>query len=214
MAIDDHDHAWGAIRVGLRPSSVLLAGAVATGAAPVIARVPGAGDAGWLAWGIALALCGAGLILSGLRPWLTTLAVVTGAAFLAQLAGLVAGLLGSGPGAWIYLQLVIPKALLLVLLAVVARRQVAPFRRQVLLAAAVMLLLKVVLREMHLVPRAALPWLDLSTSLLLAVALALLARGLRKRETEWARRRLLDVSADLEDFDTKDQDRGVVPPTR
>ncbi len=201
MPLGDHDPAWRRIRAGVRPSSVLLAGAMATATAPVLARLQGGGDPGWSIWGLGLALSGVGLILSGLRPWLTTLAVAAGAVFLAQLAGLVAGLLGSGPGAWIYLQLVIPKAVLLSLLALATRRQVAPFRRHVLQAAAAVLLLKVVLRELHLLPPATLPWLDLASTLLLAVALGLLARGLRHREDEWARRRLAEIDADLADFD-------------
>ena len=41
----------------------------------------------------------------------------------------------------------------------------------------------------------------LASTLLLAVALGVLAQGLRHREDEWARRRLAEVDADLADFD-------------
>jgi hypothetical protein len=196
--------AWKEIGGGLRPSTILIAGAVLGAAGPLIGRVGGSGDVGWWVWGAGLGLVALGLGASGVRPWLTTFAVVAGAIHAAQLLCLIGGLGGLGLGARCYQLLVVPKTLSLVLLALLARRQVAPWRRYLLLAAASLAAIKPALREFAGLGLASMQAVDLAVGLTLALALIAVAVGLRHRENEWARRRFAETSASLADFDRRD----------
>jgi hypothetical protein len=183
----------------LRPSSLVLAGAVAMAIAPVLARAPGVGAWSWHAWAVSLGLVGLGLLLTGTRRWSTWTAAVVGGVFLLQLAMYLASLAGIPRAAWLYTVLAVPKALLLVVLALAARRQVARWRRQLLLATAALAATRTLGRELGAVPTGWSAWLDPLVTALLAGALMAFAVGLRHRESEEARRRRVEPTVVLAD---------------
>ncbi len=183
--------------LGLRPSSLVMAGAVAMAIAPLLVRAPGMGPWSWHLWAASLGLVGVGLLLAGTRRWLTVTAAVAGGAFLLQLAMYLASLAGLALAAWLYMVLAVPKALLLGVLALAARRQVAPWRRRLLLAAAALAAARTLGRELGALPSGWSAWLDPLVTILLAAALVGFAVGLRNRESEEARRRLVTATVVL-----------------
>jgi len=187
----------------MRVSSWLLVGAVLNVIAPVLSRVPGSEGPAWILWGMSLLLIGIGLIMAGLRPWLTTYAVVPGIMYCVHAAALAFSLAGVDIAAYAYQVLVLPKHLTVAILAVVAHKDIAPHRRFILLGATLIATLKPVLRESGLLPQtpAAASWLDVSINLLVAVALVIVAAGLRRHEDELATAELATVGAMLSDFD-------------
>jgi hypothetical protein len=182
-----------------QPSSLVIAGAVAMAIAPLLARAPGMGSWSWHLWAASLALVGLGLLLAGTRRWFTVLAAVAGGAFLLQLAMYLASLAGLPLAAWLYTVLAVPKVLLLMVLALAARRQVARWRRQLLLVTAALAAARTLGRELGGVPASWSAWLDPLVTALLAGALVAFAVGLRHREGEEARRRLATPTVVLGD---------------
>ena len=94
MNATEDSQAWGAIRAGMRPSTMLAMGAVLTSLGPLL-NLGSSLLLAWAVWGAALAICSAGMIMCGLRQWFSHLGVAAGLLYLAQfsaLAAVVAGL--------------------------------------------------------------------------------------------------------------------------
>ncbi len=207
--LDDRPHlAWGAMKLGPRPSTLLIAGAVLGAAGPLLNRLDLAHLA-WPAWAFSLVLIGTSLLLSGLRPWLTWVALVPAGFFLAQGACLGLAASGYAPAARAYELLALPKLLALALLALTAVRQLETWRRRWLLAAALLAAAKPLLRMVVTAPAFLFVVLDPLLAVVLAVALVITARGLRRLETAWAVRRYAESHASLEDFNAP-----PLPPVR
>ena len=199
----DDTPAWGYIHAGIRPSSILTVGAALTLIAPLLQLWPAAREAAWLIWGGSLVLVGGGLVLSGMRPWFSLLGVVAGGLYLAHAVALGAALAGHDLAALVYRVLAIPKLLSLVLLVPVSRQCLGPHRRFLLGAAGIMGATKVAMSVAHLLPTRGADLIDAAVDTLVAVALFTVARGLRRRENEWAHRIHADSSASFADFNER-----------
>jgi len=194
-----HDH-WKDIGGGIRPSVVLIASSVLILACPLLALVPALKSEAWVAWVLALLLLGVALIVSGIRPWLSWVALVPGGIAVVQSVGLAFTLIGMTQFAGIYAFLSLPRALSILALALVERKNIAPHRRLVLALAGGLSALKIVLDPVLAIPPKWVPVLDAAVLVVLAVALFMLAQGLRHREREWASRRFADSNASFSDF--------------
>jgi len=199
---DDSD-AWGYIHAGIRPSSILTVGAALTLIAPLLLLWPAAQEAAWLIWGVSLILVGVGLVLTGMRPWFSVLGVVVGVLYLIHAVSMGAALAGHDLAPLIYRVLAIPKLLALALLVPVSRKCLGPHRRFLLGAAGVLGATKVALRVANLLPVQGADLVDAAVNTLVAVALFTVARGLRRRENEWAHRVHADTSASFADFNER-----------
>jgi hypothetical protein len=202
-----HHLAWSYLRIGPRPSTLLGIGAIVNALGPILLHLKFE-TVGWLAWALGLLLVGLALLMSGLRPWLTIVAVVPAALFLLQCISLCLAGAGVHLAARAYAALSVPKLLALVVLALVARGQVARRRRRWLLVAAGLGALKPLLRYQDTLPAKAFVVLDPLLTVLLACALVMFAIGLRRLETAWAVVRHEQSTADLADFNPEPQ-----PPT-
>ncbi|MEZ4386642.1 MAG: hypothetical protein R3D98_03535 [Candidatus Krumholzibacteriia bacterium] len=197
---DGNGRAWGEVKAGLRPSTVVATGALAMALGPVLDRIVAGGMLSWDAWLAGLLLVGIGLVMCTPHAWASPMVTLAGLVFMAQAATLAVALLGVATAARGYQMLAVPKVLALGLLAVTERRQHGRHRQRWLVAAGLLAAVKIVWRVLD----PDLPWLDaadLVVNLTVATALWIFARGLRRREDEWARRRLAEVSASFEDFD-------------
>ena len=200
----DDSPAWGYIHAGVRPSSALTAGAVLTFVAPLLLLLwPGAAEAAWLVWGGSLILVGGGLVLTGMRQWFSFVGVFVGGLYLAHAGFLGAALAGHELAPLIYRIVAIPKLLSLVLLVPVSRRCLGPHRRFLLGAAGVVGATKVALRVADLLPTQGADLIDAVVNTLVSAALLMVARGLRRRENEWAHRVHADSSASFADFNAR-----------
>lgn len=199
---------WGDLRAGLRPSTVLAVGAVLMAVGPVLERLPSPDLIPWYTWALGMALAGIGLLMCTPHAWASALVSVAGVLLLIHAGTLGTVLLGLAAVATAYRLLAIPKLVILGLLAYTERHQHGRQRRAWLAAAGSLGLAKIVWRT--LAPDA--PWhgaADVLVNLVVAVSLWVFARGLRRREDTWARRRLAEVSASFQDFD-----RGSLHGTR
>jgi len=203
MSGPDDSDAWGYIHAGIRPSSILTVGAALTLIAPLLLLWPAAQEAAWLIWGVSLVLVGVGLVLTGMRPWFSVLGVVVGVLYLIHAVSMGAALAGHDLAPLIYRVLAIPKLLSLVLLVPVSRKCLGPHRRILLGAAGVVGATKVALRVANLLPMQGADLVDAAVNTLVAVALFTVARGLRRRENEWAHRVHADTSASFADFNER-----------
>lgn len=199
--------AWGYLRIGPRPSTLLMIGAVAGALGPILALLKLATVA-WLTWSAGLLLVGLALLMSGLRPWLTYVALVPAGLYLLQGVSLGLAMVGVLLGARVYAMLAVPKLLGLVVLALAARRQIAWRRRRWLAIAAALGALKPLLRHQEALPPEAFLVLDPLLAVVLAHALVMVAVGLRRLETSWAAIRHEQSTADLADFNPE-----PAPPT-
>lgn len=192
--------AWAEVRAGLRPSVVLAAGAILMALGPILQRLPALDMLPWCAWAGGLILVGTGLVMCTPRGWASAMVSVAGVLFLAHAVALVAALLGLAVAAWAYQMLAIPKLVVVGALAITERQQHGRHRQVWLLAASGLGVAKIAARLAF--PDAA--WhdaADVLVNLVVAAALWIFAQGLRRREDEWARRRLAEISASFEDFD-------------
>lgn len=192
--------AWGEVRAGMRPSTVLAAGAILMALGPILQRLPEPGMVPWYAWAGGLLLVGTGLVMCTPHVWASAMVSVAGLLFLAHAVALIAALLGLAVAAWAYQMLAIPKLVIVGALAVTERQQHGRHRQVWLLVASGFGLAKIAARLAF--PDAA--WhdaADVLVNLMVATALGIFAQGLRRREDEWARRRLAEISASFEDFD-------------
>ena len=164
---------------------------------------PDAEEAAWLVWGGSLVLVGGGLVLTGTRPWFSLLGTVVGSLYLAHAVFLGAALAGHELASLIYRIVAVPKLLSLILLVPVSRRCLGPHRRFLLGAAGVAGATKVALRVADLLPAQGAEIVDAAVNTLVAVALLTVARGLRRRENEWAHRVNGDSSASFADFNVR-----------
>jgi hypothetical protein len=191
---------WRLASHGPRPSTLLCAGAILGALGPLLV-LAGEAAAGWLCWYLSLLLVGSGLLLSGLRPWLTAFAVVPGALYLLQGVAFSLAVFGLAPAASAHELLAMPKLVSLVLLAAMAVRQIDRRRRRLLAVVAAATALKPLLRHLDALPAGAAPYLDAVLGAALAWALAQTAVVLRRLETAWQVRRWQEANAALEDFD-------------
>ena len=206
---DDQKHlAWGAMKLGPRPSTMLIAGAMLGALGPLLNHL-GQAHVAWPAWALSLLLVGLGLLLSGLRPWLTWIALVPAGFYLLQGASLGLAASGYAPAARAYELLALPKLLTLALLALAAVRQLETWRRRWLLAGALLAAVKPLLRLFAIAPAPLFTVLDPLLAMVLAWSLITAARGLRRLETAWAVRRFDETHASLEDFNPP-----PLPPVR
>ncbi len=199
---------WRLAKHGPRPSTLLAAGAIAGAIGPLLLW-RGYGDQAWVAWLASLLLIAGGLLLSGIRPWLTTFALIPGGLYLLQGASLALAIGGIALGAHAHSLLALPKLLSLVLLAVLAVRQIDRRRRRWLAVVAGLASLKPLLRHVGALEGAWSPVLDSLLAVLLAWALVQVAVVLRRLETAWATRRWQESHARLDDFDAP-----PLPPVR
>lgn len=201
--MNDRDgSAWGRVKAGRRPSSVLTLGAVIMALGPVLNRIMPQAMAPWYTWLAGLTLIGVALMMCTPHAWSSPMVTVAGLIFLAHAATLSVALIGVATAARVYQLLAVPKVLALGLLALTERRQHGYHRMRWLLAAGVLATAKIGWRT--ITPD--MPWrdvADLVVNLVVAFALGMFARGLRRREDEWAQRRLVEISASFEDFDPK-----------
>jgi hypothetical protein len=199
MVTIDSPQTWGYLNAGPRPSTLLAGGAVVAALGPIALALQFATFA-WVCWAIGLLLTGVGLLLSGLRPWLTSFAVVPAGMFLAQGASLLLTASGLAAAAAGYFALTLPKWLSLFVLAIVAARQVDRRRRRWLAVVVVLSSLKYLTRHLAQPPATVLAVLDILLAVLLASALVQWAVVLRRLETAWAAHRWRDTHARFEDF--------------
>ncbi len=200
-ALED-SHAWSAIHAGMRPSNMLALGAVLTSVGPILYLWTSPLLA-WAVWGAALATCSAGMIMCGLRPWFSHLGVAAGLVYLAQFSALAAVVAGVHDAALAYRMLAVPKLLILVVIAVQTRKHVARHRRWLLGAAGILGTLKIAARLLDLIPTQANDAVDAAANTLVAVALFVLAIGLRRRENEWAHQVHELSSSNFDDFNLR-----------
>lgn len=194
--------AWGEVRAGIRPSTVLAVGAILMAIGPVLDRSPSLDLMPWYVWATGMALAGIGLLMCTPHAWASALVSVAGLLLLLHSGALAAVLMGLAAVATAYRVLAIPKLVVLGLLAHTERHHHGRQRQLWLAAAGTLGLAKIVART--LAPEA--PWHDVADmliNLLVATALWMFARGLRRREDSWARRRLAEVSASFQDFDRR-----------
>ena len=185
MNATEDSQAWGAIRAGMRPSTMLAMGAVLTSLGPLL-NLGSSLLLAWAVWGAALAICSAGMIMCGLRQWFSHLGVAAGLLYLAQFSALAAVVAGLDQAAVAYRMFAVPKLLVLVFIALLTRKHVAGHRRLLLGVAGIVGTLKIGARMLDLIPPQLEDAIDAAANTLLAVALFVLARGLRRRENEWA----------------------------
>jgi hypothetical protein len=179
---------------------VLAVGAILMALGPILQRLPAPDGLPWYAWAGGLILVGTGLVMCTPRIWASAMVSVAGLLFLAHAAALIAALLGLAVAAWAYQMLAIPKLVVVGALAITERQQHGRHRQVWLLVASGLGVAKIAARLAF--PGAA--WhdaADVLVNLVVAAALWIFAQGLRRREDEWARRRLAEISASFEDFD-------------
>lgn len=199
MNADEQHLAWGHMRYGPRPSSMLMVGAVLCALGTVL-LVLGLTIVAWLSWAMGLLVVGLALLLSGLRPWLTWVALVPAGLYLVQGISLCLTGVGVILAARAYELLAVPKLLSLVVLALAARRQIERKRRRWLGVVAGVTALKPLLRHFEVLSDRAFVVLDPLLTILLAYALVVVAVGLRRLETGWAVKCFEDQHASFDDF--------------
>jgi hypothetical protein len=197
------DEAWGAIGEGLRPSTVLVIGSILTLAGPAFQLIEPLRGVAWIIWTLALFVVGAGLILSGLRPWLNSIAVTVGCLYLAHALALLIALQNIYEAAVVYRIIGIAKLLSLGLLALRSREAFGKNIRWLLAVAGFVGAFKVSLNVLELMPSRLAYAADLGQNIFTAVALFLSARGLRRRENEWAHGEESMSTASFEDFNKR-----------
>lgn len=195
--------AWGAVGAGLRPSSVIALGAVLTLVAPLLYMWTAASMASWVAWGGALLFCGAGLAMSGMREWFGPVGIVAGVLFIAQAIVMVVALIGVSGAALLHRALALPKMLVLVLIALATAKHLGPHRRMILGLAGAVGAARILARVLETIPPRWDDAVDAGVNTLVALALWLLARGLRRRENEWAHQTYELQSSSFEDFNQR-----------
>lgn len=192
--------AWGDVRAGLRPSTLLALGAVLMGLGPVLEQLPALDPIPWYTWGAGMMLAGAGLLMCTPHAWASALVSVAGLLLMIHAGLLGAVLLGLTASATAYRLVAIPKLVVLGLLARTERHEHGRHRQLWLAAAGTLGLTKIAWRTVspdapgHVAA-------DVAVNLVVALALWVFARGLRRREDAWARRKLAEVSASFQDFD-------------
>jgi hypothetical protein len=192
---------------GLRPSTVLAVGALLVLAGPALDHAGRDGPLAWGLWTGGLAVTGVALIMTAPRPWVSPLVPAVGLLFLLQAAALTTALTGVALAARAYHVLAVPRTLALGFLAATERRQHGRPRLVWLAAAGGLGLLRIAWNTLD--PAFGSPgWFDAAVSLVLSIALWIFARGLRRRESAWASRRLDEVSATFEDF-ARDRSAGA-----
>jgi hypothetical protein len=203
--VEPHDDvkAWGAIHAGVRPSTVLAVGAGLTMLGPLLNLGPEISLLAWGIWGVSLVICSVGMITCGLRPWFSHLGVAAGMIYLAQFSALAAVVAGLESAALAYRLFAIPKLLIFVVIALTTRKYLRPARRRLLAVAGVIGTAKIILRTVDLIPAGLLDAVDAAVNTLVAVALLVLANGLRHRENEWAHQVLEFSSSSFEDFNPR-----------
>jgi hypothetical protein len=199
------DEFWGQIRAGLRPSTVLLVGSVLMFLGPALQLGWPAAPEPWYIWNLGLLGTGLGLIMCGPRMWASQMVMIGGLVFAAQGVALAVALLFDvQPAALVYRALALPKSLLLIAMALTERKQHGRPRILALHVAGILSTLKLAWR-VAIDNDAGGNLLDLVMAMIIAAALIMLARGLRRRENEWAARRYTDMHADFEDFDRSEE---------
>ncbi|MBD3222010.1 hypothetical protein GF314_12295 [bacterium] len=196
---------WGQIRAGLRPSSVLLAGAILMFVGPLLQLLWPSAAEPWYFWGLGLLGTGVGLMMCGPRMWASTMVLIGGLVFIAQGVALAAALLKVEYAPVIYRAFALPKSLILIAMAITERKNHGRPRIIALMVAGGLSALKLLWRVIGDADAGG-NVADLVMAMIIAAALILLARGLRHREDEWAARRYVDMHADFSDFDRSDDD--------
>jgi len=191
---------WGDVRAGLRPSTVLALGAVLMGLGPLLEQLPALDPIPWYTWAGGMVLAGAGLLMCTPHAWASALVSVAGLLLMVHAGLLGSLLLGLTATATAYRLVAIPKLMVLGLLARTERHQHGRHRQLWLAAAGTLGLAKIVWRTVS-PDSPGHGMADLLVNLVVAMALWVFARGLRRREDAWARRRLAEVSASFQDFD-------------
>lgn len=199
MTTSRNTNAWREVRGGVRPSLVLMIGAVVLLAGPTLARALPDTMIPWYVWIGGLVVTGLALVGCLPRPWASFMVSLTGLLFLAQAVSLAVALAGIAEAARAYQMLAMPKLASLGALAYTERHQHGRPRLIWLATAGAVGLARIGARTaLGEFPYQA--FLDLAAAALVSVALWFFARGLHRREDQWARRRLAEVSASFEDF--------------
>lgn len=199
MVTTGEQQAWREVRGGLRPSTVLSVGVSLLAAGPVLATALPGYMIGWWLWLGGLFATGIGLTMCASRLWASRMVPLAGLMYVAHGVALSVAMLGVAEAARIYQMIAVPKVLTLALLAFTERHHHGRHRLIWLATASVLSAAKIGWRTLA----QGLPYrefLELGVALVVAVALWIFARGLRRREDQWARRRLAETSASLEDF--------------
>lgn len=153
----------------------------------------------WWLWDGGLVVAGLGLVLCAAQAWASPMVAVVGSVFIVQAIALAGAMVGSPMMARAYQLLAVPKVATVGLLAITEWGLHGRHRCVWLLVAGVVGTIKISWRTFaadHTTP----VLVDIAVTQLLAAALIVLALGMRRRESEWAVRRLADSSASFEDF--------------
>lgn len=191
---------WGQIRAGLRPSSVLFWGSILMFLGPAMQLIWPAAQEPWFIWNLGLLGTGAGLMMTGPRVWASILVLFAGVVFAAQGVVLAIALMDVDYAALIYRALALPKSVMLLAIAFSERKHHGRPRIIALLVAGGLSAAKLGWR-VWIDDDAGGNTLDMIMAMIIAAALVMFARGLRRREDEWAARRYVDMHADFSDFD-------------
>ncbi len=154
----------------------------------------------WWLWDLALALTGAGLAMTAIRPWMTRFGLVPAGFHLAQATVLAVVLIGSGVVAPAYHVLSTPKYLSLFLFTFTESRNLRLPRRLPLAAISLVGAAKTLITGRVAMTPVTGTLADTLVLVLLGWALFVVAGTLRRHENAWLERQIKARTAELADF--------------